>query len=441
MTDSALKIERSLREEHARLSLAVEGSGTGIWDRNVVTGEIHYSPGWKALFGYEANDISNRIEDSYQRLHPDDLAYVQSSIQAHFDRQSDSYVVEHRLRCKDGSYKWVSSRGKVTERDQDGRALRMIGTTTDVTAIHELSEKLQKSVDLITNLTNEVPGFLFQYRCTPNGDTAFSYASEGVRDIYELAPDQILACAAVIEEHIHADDLDSYRASLASSSAGLVPWHLEYRVQLPRQGLRWRQGDARPRRVADGTVEWHGFISDVTKRKQGEIELQEFATVDFLTRLPNRRYFMERMESEFLHVQRDGATRTTVIMCDLDHFKLVNDRFGHATGDRVLQHFASILQQAVRANDTIGRIGGEEFAVVVSDAGAAEALAVAQRVQQLIAETPLMQEGELLSITVSIGIAAMNARDENAAAALSRSDIALYRAKALGRNRIEVGVD
>lgn len=131
--------------EAINLTLAIEGSGTGIWDRNVATGEIHYSPTWKAMLGYADSEISNRIEDSYTRVHPDDLAFVRATIQAHFDQETESYAVEHRLRCKDGSYIWVLSRGKVTSRDSDGKPLRMTGTTTDITKMREMSERLRQT--------------------------------------------------------------------------------------------------------------------------------------------------------------------------------------------------------------------------------------------------------------------------------------------------------
>jgi len=268
------RTEKSRHEDFTRMALAIDGSGTGIWDRNVATGEIHYSSGWKALFGYAEDEVTNRIEDSYTRVHPDELAYVQSTMQAHFEQQTESYAVEHRLRCKDGSYKWVSSRGKVVSRDSDGKPLRMIGTTTDITAMRALSERLQQSVDLITSLTNEVPGFIFQYRLLPNGHAYFSYASEGIRDTYEVSPEQVADNVSLIHKAVHPDDFAYYRASIEASAANLTPWHLEYRVILPRQGIRWHQGDARPRRLADGSIQWHGFVTDITERRRAEEEMQ-----------------------------------------------------------------------------------------------------------------------------------------------------------------------
>nr|WP_211953663.1 sensor domain-containing diguanylate cyclase [Cupriavidus numazuensis] len=427
----------TLRKRERLLALAIAGSGTGIWDRNVVTGEIQYSSGWKAMLGYADGEVSNRIEDSYQRLHPDDLDYVKATMQAHFEGHSDSYEVEHRIRCRDGSYKWICSRGRVVDRDASGRALRMVGTSTDITSQRAMSESLLEAVNLITNLTNEVPGLVFQYRLVPGGRSFFPYASAGITEIYELTPAQVAADASRIDALIHPADLAAYRASFDASAVQLSPWHLEYRVQLPMQGLRWRQGDARPQRLPDGSILWHGFITDVTERKRIEAELQELATIDSLTGLPNRRHFMAQIETRLASLQGGRGAATALMMCDLDHFKSINDRWGHGVGDRVLRHFGSILRAHLRPGDMAGRLGGEEFGILLDGADMRGAIGVARRIQQRIAEYPLIEHEQRIELTVSIGIALMTAADANAEAPLSRSDLALYRAKKGGRNRIE----
>ncbi|MFL9902553.1 diguanylate cyclase [Paraburkholderia fungorum] len=420
------------------MTLALAGSGTGVWDRNVVTGEIDYSPAWKAMLGYEEHELSNRIEDAYLRLHPDDLADVAAAMQAHFETRTDSYAVEHRIRCKDGSYKWICSRGKVVNRDSEGRALRMVGTTTDITALREMAARLQQSVELITNLTDEVPGLVFQYRLMPDGRAFFPYASDGIRDIYELTPQQATTSAHTVDALIDARDLAAYRQSIEESAASLSPWHLEYRVQLPRQGLRWRQGDARPQLLADGSTLWHGFITDVTERKHIEAELQESATIDFLTQLPNRRHFMMQSEAALSRVRRADSCVASVLMFDLDNFKALNDRWGHEVGDYALSHFAALLRAEVRASDIVGRLGGEEFAMVLPDTDTDAAIALARRVQQRTSRTPLLCRAEQIVLTVSVGVDTMRATDVGAYQSLSRGDKAMYRAKERGRNRIEV---
>ena len=436
--ESRLRKEaEALRESERRMALAIEGSGTGVWDRNIQTGEIHYSEGWKSILGYAANEVSNLIEDSYKRVHPDDLAYVQAAIQAHHEEKLPSYSVEHRLRCKDGSYKWVSSRGKVISRDSAGRPLRMIGTTSDITSMHSMAERLQQTVDLITNLTNEVPGLVFQYRRPAVGPARFDYASTGIWDMYEVTPEDVAGNDAAITRLIHPDDQDAYLSSLTASETQLSPWHLEYRVLLPRQGLRWRQGAARPQRMVDGGTLWHGFITDITERKRIESELLEFATTDFLTQLPNRRHFMSHIEAELTRIQRGNNQSAAVLMIDIDHFKSINDQWGHAVGDLALKHFAGILREQLRKSDLAGRVGGEEFAVVLGDTTRDEAISLAQRIQHRLAQAPLLEGEHPINLTVSIGIAAMGATDISVDAPLSRSDLALYRAKENGRDRIE----
>jgi PAS domain S-box-containing protein len=239
---------------------ALTGSGTGVWDRDVPNGVIHYSPAWKAILGYEEHELSDRIEDAYGRLHPDDRAHVQATMQAHFESQTDTYAVEHRVRCKDGSYKWICSRGKVILRDTDGRALRMVGTTTDITALREMAARLQQTNDLITNLTNEVPGLVFEYKVSADGsDRRFSYVSDGIRDIYELTQDDVAHNSSAITARIDPRDVEAVLQSLRDSAASLTLWEQEYRVVLPRQGLCWRHGHARPQRMPDGGTVWHGF--------------------------------------------------------------------------------------------------------------------------------------------------------------------------------------
>lgn len=420
------------------VALALTGSGTGLWDRNVVNGEIHYSPAWKAMLGYGPHELSTRIEDAYLRVHPDDLAHVQSTMQAHFENRTDSYAVEHRIRCKDGSYKWICSRGKVVSRDEQGRAQRMVGTTTDITALRETATNLQHTIDLITNLTNEVPGLVFQYRQTVDGRAAVPYASDGIKEIYELMPEDVAQSADAIEARIDPRDLGTYRKSLRESSMNLTPWHLEYRVDLPRQGLCWRQGDARPQRMPDGSTLWHGFITDATDRKRIEAELNELATIDHLTQLSNRRHFTLQSEAELMRVKTAEIDAAAVLMLDLDHFKVLNDRWGHALGDRALHHFAQLLRAQARTGDIVGRIGGEEFAVVLPGASSADAVAFARRVQERLDAVPLIDSDNHIALTVSVGVDRMRAADGGAYQALSRCDKALYLAKELGRNRIEV---
>lgn len=173
-------------------------------------------------------------------------------------------------------------------------------------------------------------------------------------------------------------------------------------------------------------------------RARLEAELRELASTDYLTGLPNRRHFFAQMEAELARIQRLDGQLAAVLMLDLDHFKWVNDSFGHATGDALLRHFAALMADELRKIDMAARVGGEEFAILLPGAALEAARSFAERLRQKLEETPLMHEGQAIPITVSIGVAVMKATDRSADAALIRADKALYRAKNGGRNRVEL---
>jgi diguanylate cyclase (GGDEF)-like protein/PAS domain S-box-containing protein len=187
---------------------------------------------------------------------------------------------------------------------------------------------------------------------------------------------------------------------------------------------------------------------DITERKLAQAallasqkELLVLATTDLLTELPNRRHFFARLTEEFARVQRLGNQHCSILMLDLDHFKRINDTYGHAMGDAVLQHFAQLMRKAFRSIDMAARVGGEEFAVILPGSDLAAARTSAERLREIVAKTPLVQDGKTISVTVSIGAATMVPSDSEADQMLIRADEALYRAKENGRNQVETAAD
>lgn len=166
-------------------------------------------------------------------------------------------------------------------------------------------------------------------------------------------------------------------------------------------------------------------------------EVRRRATTDELTGLANRPHFFELAEKELQRARRSGAG-LWVVMMDVDHFKRFNDTYGHAVGDHVLAHVADLCRQSLREVDLIGRYGGEEFAMVFPDTGV-EARVVAERLRETIAGTPLLTEGQALTVTVSLGLSRWSPEEPALEAVLKRADAALYQAKAEGRNRVVVG--
>jgi len=178
-------------------------------------------------------------------------------------------------------------------------------------------------------------------------------------------------------------------------------------------------------------------FSDITQRKLMEAELNHLASTDTLTGIANRRHFMERFAMELERVRRYGNP-ATLLMLDLDHFKRINDQYGHATGDRVLRHFTDQARQLLRKVDVCGRLGGEEFGILLPDTELAGASEFAERLRRQVAETPCEGPGEPIAYTVSIGLTDCDHGAIDADQILAKADRALYRAKASGRNRIAI---
>jgi len=167
-------------------------------------------------------------------------------------------------------------------------------------------------------------------------------------------------------------------------------------------------------------------FEDVTARPAMEAELRRLARTDALTGLANRRHFVEHLEQELARVRR-YQTPTSLLMLDLDHFKRINDRWGHATGDMVLKSFAGLALAQLRGNDLAGRLGDEEFAILLPATDARGASELAERLRQAVAAR-CGGEGQDIVCTVSIGLTALQADDTRADSVLARADAALYRA-------------
>jgi diguanylate cyclase (GGDEF)-like protein len=170
-------------------------------------------------------------------------------------------------------------------------------------------------------------------------------------------------------------------------------------------------------------------LDDVQER------LKHLAVTDELTELKNRRYIMEQLEREYQRAVRTG-TPLSLVLIDIDHFKKVNDTFGHAFGDVVLKAMAHEMQASLRPYDLLGRIGGEEFLIASPGSTLEEAVALAERIREKIRGKTIANKDHSISVTVSAGVTSLNGQDRKSDALLARADDALYQAKQKGRDRV-----
>ena len=186
-----------------------------------------------------------------------------------------------------------------------------------------------------------------------------------------------------------------------------------------------------------GNLHSLGIIRDISERKRMENVLLELATTDPLTGAPNRRKFIEFANLELERFTKSGIP-ASIMMADIDHFKAINDRYSHATGDQVLRHFTSVAISALRHGDMIGRLGGEEFGILLPKTDSTQAMQIADHLRKIVSNTPLNTEEGDIYITVSIGLYEFEGPSTTIETALGHADEALYRAKRNGRNAVEL---
>ncbi len=414
----------------------------------------------------------------------------------------------------------------------------------------------------LTSLTDHVPGLVFQYLLRPDGSSCFPFASKGVRDIYRSSVEDMRKDSAPVFAMIHPQDLPAVKDTIAASAKTLTPWKHDYRVRFEDGTLRWLSSKAAPQQLDDGSVLWHGFVSDVTeqkqaqgslitlsaaveqspvsivisdpqglieyvnprfeqvsgyqraevigknpriwssheksveeyrelwatllagetwhgefhnrrkdgtlfweqaaiapifdehgqmlhylaikeditKRKAAEAEIEHLAFYDSLTGLPNRRLLTDRLQ-QVLALGARSRRHGALLFVDLDNFKNLNDTQGHDQGDEMLRQVAQRLDYCVREGDTVARMGGDDFVVMLQDLSEQQNVAATQAegVAQKILDA-LRQPYPFAHFThhgsASVGVALFNASHDTVEELLKRADLALYQAKDAGRNTL-----
>jgi diguanylate cyclase (GGDEF)-like protein/PAS domain S-box-containing protein len=437
--------EQELRGTHGQLrgvlNAATQVAIIATDLRGVIT---TFNAGAEHMLGYSSAEVVGHM--TLENLHlPRELAARSAELSARYGKPiptCQAMLVEggeeggHEARewtlvRSDGSHLAVNMLATPVL-DELGLWVGHLAICIDITERKRVHEALAARDLLLKKLSAHVPGGIYQFKMEFDGRFSVIYASDGIREIYELEPDVLLLNAEAIFTRIHPQDTTRVRASIRASADNLSPWREEYRVQLPLRGLRWVRGEATPEELPGGGVLWHGYISDISDLKRVEEELRALSVTDSLTGIHNRRYFQERLTTEMARVERGGG-ELSVIMLDVDHFKRINDQHGHAVGDRVLQAVCERIGHRLRRTDVFCRLGGEEFMVLCPDIGGEHAHVLALQLWQELRSSPIDSVG---IVTASFGVASWRV-GEGADALLLRADSGVYAAKQAGRDRVD----
>ncbi len=315
----------------------------------------------------------------------------------------------------------------------DQMAARLGTTLND---LHQRVSELDASMEFLQKIADSVPGVMFRYRRPLSDNAHFSYISPRVR-IFGLTAASLAEDATPFFERLHPDDREPVWQGIDDSAATLSLWRAQFRIRLPSGDYRWFEGQAIPDIEPDGSLIWFGYFADIQTQKETEEQIRKMAQHDTLTGLPNRALFDDRVAQALADAQRHHFG-LALMFIDLDRFKPVNDTFGHRVGDLLLRDVARRLVQCVRESDTVARIGGDEFVVLLRQVQQSDqAFQVAEKIRSAMVESFLI-EGYPINISASIGIALYPDHGTSAIALAQHADDAMYRSKDRGRNTISL---
>ncbi|MGM0611617.1 MAG: sensor domain-containing diguanylate cyclase [Thermodesulfobacteriota bacterium] len=383
---------------------------------------------WENMLGYTADELHNTKFLDF--VHPADMDATLAAM-SQLARQKKVINFVNRYKSKEGFYHFIEWRS-FPKGDLIYAAAR------DITEKKRTEEALRESETRLRGIMESTPDAIIMMDhggaisfWNPAAEEILGYrAKEAIgQNLHELlAPERYhKAFQAAFPEFLKAGRGNAVGKTVELSALHKSGYEIMVALTLSAVSVQER---------------WHavGVLRDVTEQKKMEEELTLLATTDNLTGLFNRRVFMEKLARETARCQRYNKTAAVMIL-DLDHFKSINDTYGHAGGDSVLRQFASLLTETIRETDVAGRVGGEEFAVLLPEATVHEAASLAQRILHCVRKSFVATDAGKIRFTTSIGFAQLQADDTHTDQLLARADTALYRAKANGRDRAEAGCD
>lgn len=464
----ALIAERKLS---TLLKLAARSARAAFWEWNLATNRLVWSPEMTSLFGLGDNagvGTKDRWRDWCAALHPDDRERaIGETMRAASEHRP--LAIDYRIIRPDGEARWIQSRADIYL-DHGNKRVEFAGICLDITELKKNEAELvayrDHLEDLVARRTDELRSVREQlertaYELTENipvgtytmvlhpGETLarLSFMSKRFLELTGLCRDEALASPLGAFAWVHPDDQVAWVEAHREAFARKAPFFGQARVR--GDGVqRWVTAESLPRALSDGSSVWEGVLIDVTEsvRSREAVananaalmvanqELHRMATTDRLTGTANRRQFEILVAAE-IELARKKGSPLSLILFDIDHFKQVNDSFGHLTGDQVLVEVAQRVRARLRLEDLLARWGGEEFLMLLPGCPAVQAMEKAEELRASIRGTPFAEAGW---VSASFGIAEFHP-EERLDDWLKRADDALYEAKSSGRDRVRLG--
>ena len=424
-------------------SLALESVSDGvlITDANGIITSANNS--FYSITGWSEKDIIERKCTFLQG--PESSGTTRELIQKSFRNRTDfrGEILNFR---KDGTPFW-NDLSILPVRNDKGQVTHFVGIIRDTTALRNAELVRIESMKELYTFANYLPGMIYQFCLRADGSFYLPFVSESCRELYQLTPAEIKSNPSLLFDCVIADPDPAQNIwnSVHKSAQEMTPWSHEYKIQLPDGSQRWLHGHSLPRKEADGSILWHGLVTDITERKNLNEEIKQLGFYDTLTGLANRRLLSDRLSQALLMGERTKKFGA-VLFIDLDKFKPLNDQYGHWAGDELLKQIANQLKTCVRVTDSITRYGGDEFVILMNALSAdkadsvLQALHVAEKIQVVLNQTfSLRVEHDGLptqhikhASSASIGLTLFQGTQFDQHTILKMADTAMYEAKRQG---------
>ncbi|MDO8893121.1 MAG: EAL domain-containing protein [Sulfurimicrobium sp.] len=415
----------ALMENQARLEETQRIAHLGGWTWDIASDAFQLSNETWRILETPAQSSKLRHEDVLGMVHPDERDNVERALGLAISRGSE-FSADFRIRLPNGRERVVHGYAEAV-RDISGKVIRLSGTLQDITQRKQADEKLRQAAAVFENTTEGV--------MITDADGHIIAINRAFTEITGYAEEEIAGLTGASLKSGRHDE--QFYATMWSTIRENGHW----------QGEIWnrrKNGDIFPEWLnisvvkdeRDRVTHYVGVFSDISAMKESESRLDHLAHHDPLTSLPNRLLLNARMEHALARAHR-GNTLLAVLFLDLDHFKNINDTLGHPIGDLLLQEVAQRLTHCVREEDTVSRLGGDEFTILLEDLEDSRfASSIAQKIIAVLAESFMLQGHEVF-VTCSVGISIFPADGGDITTLFKNADSALYRAKEQGRNNYQ----
>lgn len=415
ITSSAEDLVNALRESEQRWKFALEGNGDGVWDWNIPANTMFYSPTYWQILGFEHEETNSSVEDFDARVHAADKPAVLESTVQLLRGDIPVFSHEYRLRCKDGSYKWVLSRGKVVKRSADGQPERIIGTISDITS--------RKAVEADLQLASEVFACCAEAILITDQENRILSVNHAFTEITGYLPEEAIGQNPRMLSSGRQDGAFFQSMWGALQTSGHWRGEIWNRRKNGRVYPEWLSISV-VREPSGQVSRYIGIFSDISDSKQAAERLQYLSTHDALTGLANLVQLEERLKQAIAKAQQQHG-HVALISLSLNHLRQTNELLGHGAGDQLLKITAERLQQLAPEDATVSRQSGDQFHVLLDGMDIDGTRRFAQSALDALSEFKLLN-GNPLAVLPCIGASLYPEHGADSSSLLESADAAMF---------------